>query len=150
MNRMNLVAVAFLTALSAPYALADDADALETCVAESGESPSDCLDRVAEACLEGTERTTRDIVECATRETSAWDTLLNRWYRKLSVRSDKSAGKLLRDAQRAWIMFRDADCSYAYAQWADGTMRTVAGAYCQRDRTATRAIELHDYLGPEG
>jgi uncharacterized protein YecT (DUF1311 family) len=53
----------------------------------------------------------------------------------------------LRDAQRAWIAFRDADCAARYAMWQDGTIRTIVGANCHLTMTAQRTIELRDMRG---
>jgi uncharacterized protein YecT (DUF1311 family) len=49
---------------------------------------------------------------------------------------------LLVEAQRAWIAFRDADCAQEVAVWGDGSMRTIAGAWCGLERTAQRVFEL--------
>ncbi len=149
-----IVALAAALLAAAAAARADAADdaadaadlrAIEACVADHARRPRDCLGAVSEPCTAASGQTTLDITRCAGRETAAWDALLNRWYKALRAGLDPAAARSLRDAQRAWIKFRDADCAFAYELWAGGSMRTVAGAFCQRDRTATRAIELHEY-----
>lgn len=50
-------------------------------------------------------------------------------------------------ARRAWIAWRDADCRFAYEQFGGGSLRQVAGAACQRDRTAERVLHLYCYPG---
>jgi uncharacterized protein YecT (DUF1311 family) len=52
----------------------------------------------------------------------------------------------LRDAQRAWIPLRDAQCALEYAMWGSGSMRQIAGAACLLDLTAKRVIYLR-FLG---
>ena len=56
-------------------------------------------------------------------------------------------GNALRDAQRAWIAYRDAECGLAYARWQDGSMRVIVAANCLMTMTAQRAIELRDMKG---
>ena len=53
----------------------------------------------------------------------------------------------LRDAQRAWIAFRDADCGLVYAIWAGGSIRIIVAGNCHLDKTARRSIELRDMRG---
>ncbi len=133
--------------LHAAYpAAADDAGTLDVCLSQNRDNPTACYGVVADPCQQATKQTTLDIVACMGRETAAWDALLNRWYKELKAPLDEPSAEALRDAQRAWIAFRDADCAFAYTRWGDGSMRNVAGAYCQRDRTAGRAIELRDHL----
>lgn len=85
----------------------------------------------------------------------AWDRLLNETYADLVLLSHRrellaeEEGRtpaplqtMLRDAQRAWIAFRDADCDHEYAIWGEGSMRQIAGALCLLERTATRTLEL--------
>jgi len=51
----------------------------------------------------------------------------------------------LRDAQRAWIAYRDANCAMEYGLWGAGSMRQIAGADCQMRMTAERMLELRSY-----
>ena len=48
----------------------------------------------------------------------------------------------LRDAQRAWIAFRDAECAMEYAAWGTGSIRSIAGADCMMSLTAERTVRL--------
>lgn len=101
--------------------------------------------------------TTIGISECIQAETAEWDAILNEEYKAtqqvneaadtdgLSQVMDRSDA--LRDAQRAWIAFRDADCGARYAMWQDGTIRTIVAANCHLTMTAQRAIELRDMRG---
>lgn len=111
-----------------------------------------CIGGAAAACAAARGETTLAIAECLGAETAAWDAILNREYAALrdDFRARDGSGALtrqLRDAQRAWIAFRDADCGLAYAIWAGGSLRVVAAGNCQLDKTARRAIELRDMRG---
>jgi uncharacterized protein YecT (DUF1311 family) len=99
------------------------------------------------------------MVACTAAETEAWDRLLNEAYAGLVIAAKRlalaaeEAGReapdhegLLREAQRAWLAFRDADCSQEAAVWEEGSMGQIAGAYCLLDRTATRTLELRTKL----
>jgi uncharacterized protein YecT (DUF1311 family) len=54
----------------------------------------------------------------------------------------------LREAQRAWIVFRDAECRAQYALYGTGSLRQVVGANCVMSETAERAIELRQMREP--
>jgi len=47
---------------------------------------------------------------CASHRYSAADKTLNQQYRQLMAQQDAVGKQRLRDAQRAWISFRDKDC----------------------------------------
>jgi uncharacterized protein YecT (DUF1311 family) len=116
-------------------------------------------------------QTTVGMMECYMAETAAWDAEFNAVYASLlalaeaMAAADPSAAEpsaaepsgdaasaadpaavshaaLLREAQRAWIAFRDADCAEAAGYWGEGSMRLVAGAECMMERTAGRTLEL--------
>lgn len=140
---------------------ADPADvaALRACIGEA-DDPRTCSGLLAEPCLEAPDgQTTLGIVACMQAETAAWDVLLNETYRDLMERSRDadayeapeeiglpSRVRSLRDAQRAWIVFRDADCLHAYAYWGSGSMRNIMGADCMLERTSERVIDLLDFV----
>ena len=92
--------------------------------------------------------TTIGIVDCLSAETAVWDAILNEEYAKARSLFDDVGGEdltiSLRDAQRAWIAFRDADCAMRYQRWIGGTIRSVVSASCQLTMTASRALALRD------
>ena len=51
-----------------------------------------------------------ELTQCADRQFSASDKVLNETYRKLLADLDDEHRVLLQKAQRAWVGFRDADC----------------------------------------
>jgi uncharacterized protein YecT (DUF1311 family) len=141
------------------------------CVAAADRDPEAeraCVGAASLACIEAgpDAQTTLGMMECYMAETAAWDAELNAVYQSLlalaeaMAAADPSAAEpsgdatsaadpaavshaaLLREAQRAWIAFRDADCAEAAGYWGEGTMRLVAGAECMMERTAGRTLEL--------
>jgi len=87
--------------------------------------------------------TTVDMVECIGRSTTEWDELLNTAYREALARVAEPQQARLRGAQRAWILYRDANCR-AYGA-AEGTISAIAAASCLRDMTQSRAEELQRF-----
>lgn len=118
----------------------------------------DCLGQASNACQERPGgSTTLGMSDCILAETREWDAILNEQYRATqAVNAEADAAghspmmdrtDALRDAQREWITFRDADCGARYAMWQDGTIRTIVGANCQMTMTAGRALDLRDMRG---
>jgi uncharacterized protein YecT (DUF1311 family) len=85
------------------------------------------------------------IVSCTAALTKTWDGRLNRAYKALMAQQEVGQKQALRDAQRLWIKYRDANCRF-YAQSA-GSISQVAAAECMRVMTKQRAIELEQDLG---
>ena len=125
--------------------------------AEDATARAACDGVVIRACIQGEEggETTLGMASCAAAATKAWDGLLNAEYREtigwtqMMDSEDKALfpefanrEDALRQAQRAWIAFRDAECGFAYAQWGAGSMRHIAGTECIRQLTAKRTLEL--------
>jgi uncharacterized protein YecT (DUF1311 family) len=112
-----------------------------------GETAPDCLGKPADNCIADTNDEMRAITACIDAETAAWDLLLNEQYRGLSTtlrQRDPDLPVLLRDAQRAWISYRDAQCAFDHARWRDGGLRSVVKANCMMTTTAQRTLELRD------
>jgi len=142
--------------------LSDDADALASCIGTAW--PRDvlalCTGTIADPCqaAPGGE-TTVGMDRCLAREADAWDAVLNRQWPELMTRAREvdaanqtgglaldSAAETLRGAQRAWIVFRDAECRANYASWGTGSFRAVAHSACRLDLTARRVVDFHARL----
>ena len=97
---------------------------------------------------------TPDLNECAAREQKAVEAKLNSTYQKvlkeLEERDENhvETRKKLVAAQRAWIKFREADCSAAYQYYIDGSMRNLVHIGCMQKRAEQRIKELDAFLGP--
>ena len=84
-------------------------------------------------------------------EAAQADAALNANYKALSSQLDGANLQRLRDAQRAWIAFRDKECSFR-AQGSDGgTASALASSSCIAELSQQRADALKRQLDcPEG
>lgn len=92
---------------------------------------------------------TLDMLDCGGRETERWDGRLNRAYQaRMNSLNDRQRGALKR-AQKAWIVFRDADCAaYQDEEW--GTISKIDASQCILRRTVERALELESFPADHG
>ena len=156
------LAAALLSIVLAPHlsaqSLSVDPSAVRACYDSTpiGVTFPDCLGSASDQCqLQDGGSTTIGMTDCIMSENAAWDGLLNEAYQSLRATwadREEGAGGLsgdelnasLRDAQRAWIAFRDAECNLQYDRYRSGTIRSVVGANCLMVMTASRAIALRD------
>ena len=89
---------------------------------------------------------TVDMVECIGALRDKWDKRLNAAYGKVMKGLSGEQKTALRDAQRKWIAYRDADCSF-YAG-GEGTISRIEAATCLFALTRDRAQELEMMLEP--
>ena len=88
---------------------------------------------------------------CAAGETRRWDERLNTAYRRVMASANWTAATkaLLRDAQRAWVPYRNAKCAaQSELDYEGGTMSRIDYADCVMNETALRAVELEAALTP--
>jgi uncharacterized protein YecT (DUF1311 family) len=100
---------------------------------------SECIGLIADPCAD---KDTATAVACQERETRIWDDLLNKAFQDARAHLDSATGGALKDAQRAWIAFRDAKCAVSEKEYERGTMATVMVADCKLTETGRRAIEM--------
>lgn len=126
MLRRILGALLVVGALAAP-ALADD----------------DPIDADLEACLDG-EMTTPGMVECFGAAYEAWDAALNEVYAGLRESLSAEEALALRDAQRAWIAFRDAEQAFLASLLTPdrGTMMRITVNAMMTDLVKARVLAL--------
>ncbi len=107
----------------------------------------------ADSCADA--MTTADMRQCAYESFQAADAELNRVYKQARAaakaadalhgeREDSGAVFHLRQAQRAWIQLRDAECVLAGFPFRGGTMESVLVTSCHADLTRKRTEELQD------
>ncbi|OUM03255.1 lysozyme inhibitor LprI family protein [Variovorax sp. JS1663] len=100
-------------------------------------------------------RTTVEINQCAQQTLARRDRELNDAYQAL-LKSLAPAGKddpvdyaatrrLLQQAQRAWVQFRENDCRAKYMRSATGTVRDIAALGCQIAHTELRTRQLREW-----
>ena len=131
-----LLAVMLLAGAFAGPALADD----------------DQIDADLEACLDG-EMSTQGMVECYGAAYEAWDAALNEAYATLMDTLSEEEATALRDAQRAWIRFRDAESAFLASLMTPdrGTIMriTVNAAMTDLVKQRTQALRSLDDSGGE-
>lgn len=86
--------------------------------------------------------------ECANHAYRTSDAALNAAYREIVARlADDEAGRgRLQAAQRAWLAFRDAECAFATADSADGSIHPYLQATCLDALIQARLGQLKIYL----
>jgi len=84
-------------------------------------------------------------------EAAQADAALNANYKALSSQLDGANLQRLRDAQRAWIAFRDKECSFRAQGTDGGTASALASSSCIAELSQQRADALKRQLDcPEG
>lgn len=88
---------------------------------------------------------------CAAAGFKAEDARLNKTYREIVKRlaDDADGKKLLVTAQRDWIAFRDAECVFATAGTAGGSIHPMMVSDCLAGLTKMRTAQLATYLDCE-
>ncbi|MGX8011533.1 lysozyme inhibitor LprI family protein [Mesorhizobium sp. ORM8.1] len=79
---------------------------------------------------------------CADADYQAADAKLNAAYQDLVRRNDQTSNKLLQTAQRAWIAFRDAECTYSTAGSEGGSIHPMEVSQCLTGLTDERTKQL--------
>lgn len=143
---------------------APDRAALSACLsaAEAARKPAEsCIGTVQDRCMKmpGGD-TTIGMSDCTGREAAAWDERLNAAY-KAALAGDlgqqDATGRggrklkgadLLREAQRAWITFRDAKCDAARLPMEGGTGAGLLAGSCHLQETARQALWLEALRQP--
>ena len=100
------------------------------------------------ACMDKSGGVTADMIECTSTEKARQDARLNENYKKLMSKLSAKRKKMLLEAQRAWIKFRNANCNF-YFDPEGGTAALLAGTGCLLQVTADRAKELKNLTGDE-
>ena len=147
--RQVLMVLSFLAAVFelAPAVQAAGGEAIDICVQSERAAGSDglsCIGKLANPCLNRPENvSTVAQYECIRKETVLWDDMLNAEYKRLrGLLGSEKKRIALRDVQRLWIKYRDADCGLARVFYDGGTISTPIAANCVLHKTARRAIEI--------
>jgi uncharacterized protein YecT (DUF1311 family) len=83
---------------------------------------------------------------CAEADAAAADTELNAAYKQLAAKAEGKEKDALRDAQRAWIVFRDKECDFETIGEEGGSIRPMEISICIAERTKERSTELKHFL----
>lgn len=98
-----------------------------------------------ERCM-ATASTTVSMLECNAAELKRHDARLNAQYKAALAAHGETQQAMLRDAQRQWMKYRDANCGF-YAQLTGGTLDSLNSSSCVLEETARRADELEGIVG---
>ena len=132
-----------------PFALVGAAVLLSAGVASAQVSLKDVQSRFtpdyAKCMASPAGMSTLGMVDCIGQETAVQDRRLNEAYRKALKDMTPDERKGLQAAQRAWIVFRDADCSARVDSLQWGAISRINGALCRLDDTVARTIELETF-----
>lgn len=92
-----------------------------------------------------------DMNQCAGRNFDAADAELNRVYRQVVDRlaSDPEGLAKLKAAERAWVAFRDAECTFAAMSVEAGSIHPMIWLGCREEQTQARTRVLQGYLACE-
>jgi len=83
---------------------------------------------------------TPEMVDCLMAQHAHWDKQLTIAYQQAMKDANPAEKDKLREAERAWIKYRDANCAYYAA--GEGSIARINAASCMRDMTKARAEEL--------
>jgi uncharacterized protein YecT (DUF1311 family) len=83
---------------------------------------------------------------CAHKEFQAADDALNRAYNQLSSRLDEGRRAKLKEAELAWLKYRDGNCEFVSSEYEGGSMRPMVHSFCLADVTRARTAELKRQL----
>ena len=92
-------------------------------------------------CMDKSGGVTSSMVECIVTENKLQDARLNKAYKALGADLPPARKAQLLEAQRAWIKFRDSNCSF-YDDPDGGSMARVSANECVMRATTERAREL--------
>ena len=79
---------------------------------------------------------------CAGQEYKTADTALNRVYQQLVAKLESEEKDQLKQAQTAWIKYRDTNCEFVADQYKGGSIRPMIYGLCLADVTRNRTSEL--------
>ena len=85
---------------------------------------------------------TMGMIGCITRERMVWDERLNRVYREALKEAPPRLARALRDAQRAWLQWREKRCKLHEIDNEGGSIVGPLHAGCMLDATARQALWL--------
>lgn len=103
----------------------------------------------ADNCADAEDQATLN--QCAAQEYKAADAELNARFHEIRKRlvDDAATRNLLRDSERAWVSFRDAECTFAASAAAGGSAYPMAYDACLTELTKERAARFQQYLSAE-
>jgi len=101
---------------------------------------------LAQDCANASSQMTMNV--CADQAYRKTDDELNAVYKQINdrLKDDREAAKLLVNAQKAWLAFRDAECTFTTSASAQGSVYPMLVTQCRDGMTSKRIEELKTYL----
>ena len=87
--------------------------------------------------------TQADLTDCSREIYNAADAELNRAYDALHAKLTPDEQVALRNAQRAWLLFRDLDCTFVASKFAGGSAEPMERYGCLAQLSKQRSTQLH-------
>lgn len=87
--------------------------------------------------------------QCAEQDFKAADARLNSTYKALTQQLDTDSLERLKQAQRAWISYRDAQCAFESEPSQDGSIYPMILANCLEEITNAQTSVLERHLSCE-
>lgn len=110
---------------------------------DSQHKASSCIGAVLIPCFQQPDAlSTAAMLECSSRELEVWDEQLNAAYKAALAEASPAMAKALREAQRAWVTWRDLRCKVSALEQDGGSMEEAVTVDCLRTLTAAQAILL--------
>ncbi len=83
-----------------------------------------------------------DMNQCAGKAYRAADETMNQVYGKLFSMLNDDEKAQLREAQLAWLKYRDTNCEFVADEYKGGSIRPLIQATCLAEMTKKRTTEL--------
>src|SRR6266516_2580803 len=83
---------------------------------------------------------------CAGEKYKAADATLNKVYRQLVSMLNAEEKLQLKEAQTAWLKYRDTNCDFVSDQYKGGSIRPSILGYCITEMTQNRTDELRHQI----
>lgn len=106
------------------------------------------IEQIQAQCLEKN-LSTKGSVDCYDAANKMWDKEMNVSYNKLMSQLDKAGKESLKQSQRSWIKFRDAQADSILKIYnRDGTMWNIVEAQKVMEITREQALRLNGLISP--
>lgn len=105
------------------------------------------IDQWLEECIDK-DPSTAGMNNCTYKANEMWDKELNKIYKQLMKKLNPQGQKLLKEAETAWIKYRDAELNFGdeIIYGIGGTIASTTSAGQRYDFVKTRTLELKAYL----
>ena len=115
------------------------------CCIQGALAASDEFSANFSTCMERSGGVTVAMMDCLHQETEIQDLRLNKAYKLLMAQLKPERKQELKQVQRAWLAFRDANCRF-YADPDGGSIARISASDCFLRATAARVQELEGFL----